>query len=311
MRAIPTQCTPLAIGCLLAAAVVLAAPAQAQLGALRRAAERRVEQKAEDRVQAANLIEPVFDNTTLEITPQRLDRYLAAMMTVKAQRGANRQRYEAMQTQRSALMDSANAAGNDRERQAYERADNTYGQCRQEVRSAAEAEQEKKAEALQQRMQRDPIGAQSDPQVKQMMGLVQEMGAAQQRGDTAALRSAQERMTTMFGVATDSVSLDRRANPKCGARPARPASMVRADAFRARADSVEREARALNSASGGVKGAEVGMTDVQARMFWERIASFLAGMRNEAPISRTFSKAEYELLVAKRTEVRRAFSGSE
>ena len=311
MRAIPTHRSLLAVGCLILATTSLAAPAQAQLGGLRRAAERRVEQKAEDRVQVANLIEPTFDNTTLEITSDRLDTYLAAMSRVKAQRGANQQRYEAMQTRRSALIDSANAVANDRERQAYERADNTYGQCRQGVRDAAEAEQERKGEALRQRMQRDPIGAQSDPQVKQMMAVVQEIGAAQQSGDTAAVRRAQEKMTQMFGVATDSVSLDRSASPKCGARPAKPASMVRAAAFRARADSVEREARALNSTSGGVKGAEVGMTDVQARMFWERIASWLAGMRNDAPITRTFAKAEYDILVAKRGDLRRAFSGSE
>jgi hypothetical protein len=311
MRAIPTHRSLLAVGSLILATMSLAAPAQAQLGGLRRAAERRVEQKAEDRVQVANLIEPTFDNTTLEITSDRLDKYLVAMQRVKAQRGANQQRYEAMRAQSSALTDSANAATNERERQAFERADNTYGQCRQAVRTAAEAEQERKGEALRQRMQRDPIGAQSDPQVKQMMAVVQEIGAAQQSGDTAAVRRAQEKMTRMFGVSTDSVSLDRSATPKCGARPVKPASMVRAEAFHARADSVERESRGLNLASGAVKGAEVGMTDVQARMFWERIASWLAGMRNDAPITRTFAKAEYDILVAKRGDLRRAFSGSE
>ncbi len=293
------------------ALIALATPAEGQLGALRRAAERRVEQKAEDRVQVANLIEPTFDNTTLEITPERLDTYLAALKKVAAQRSANQQRYEAMQTRRSALVDSANAAGNERERQSYERADNTYRECRNSVRLAAEAAQERKGKELQARMQRDPVGSQNDPQVKQMMALVQESAAAQQSGDTAAVRRAQERMIRLFGVATDSVSLDRNATATCGARPAMPASMVRADALRARADSVEREARALMSTGGRVKGADVGMTDVQANMLWERVASWLAGMRNDAPITRTFTKAEYELLVAKRAELRRAFSGGE
>ena len=53
------------------------------------------------------------------------------------------------------------------------------------------------------------------------------------------------------------------------------------------------------------------MTSVQARMFWERIASWLAGMRQDVPITRTFTKSEYDLLTARRSALRRAFSGSE
>jgi hypothetical protein len=311
MRVILAHRSRLAAVSLSAVALLAAVPAHAQFGALRRAAERRVEQKAEDKMQAANLIEPTFDNTTLEITGERLDKYLVAMERVKAQRGANQQRYDAMQTQRSALVDSANAATSDRERQTFERLDNTYHTCRNDVRKGLEAESERKAKELQARMQRDPIAAQNEPQIRQMMARMQEITAAQQRGDTAAARRGQEQMIAIFGAATDSVSLDRTATPKCGARPAKPAGMVRSAAFQARADSVDKASRALMSAAGGVKGSEVGMTDVQARMIWERVASWLAGMRNDMPITRTFTRGEYDLLVAKRNDIRRAFSGSE
>ena len=107
-----------ALCCVLLSSVGLVLPVQAQLGGLRRAVERRVEQKAEDRVQVANLIEPTFDQTTLEITAARLDRYQAAMTALRSQRAANRQRYEAMQTQRSATADSANQADNQAENHA-------------------------------------------------------------------------------------------------------------------------------------------------------------------------------------------------
>ncbi|MDZ7630356.1 MAG: hypothetical protein U5K74_03065 [Gemmatimonadaceae bacterium] len=103
----------------LVVAVMASTPLQAQFGGLRRAVERRVEQKAEDRAQAANLIQPTFDQTTIEITAERLDRYVAAMEKLKARRAVNRQRYEVLQTQRSALIDSSNAADNQRDRQAY------------------------------------------------------------------------------------------------------------------------------------------------------------------------------------------------
>ena len=300
-----------ALCCVLLSSVGLVLPVQAQLGGLRRAVERRVEQKAEDRVQVANLIEPTFDQTTLEITAARLDRYQAAMTALRSQRAANRQRYEAMQTQRSATADSANQADNQAERTTYERASQRFADCRNDVRSAAEAEQERKTQELAGRMQRDPVGAQNDPKVKQMMAIMQAMSAAQQSGDTVAVNRAIARMTTLMGGILDSASLDKAALPRCGARPRKPASMVRAELLKARADSIEVVARQLMSTSGGVKGADVGMTDVQSRMFWERIQSFLNGIRQDAPITRTFSKAEYDLLVSRRAALKTAFSGSD
>jgi len=52
------------------------------------------------------------------------------------------------------------------------------------------------------------------------------------------------------------------------------------------------------------------MTDLQARMMWERVQSWLNGMQKAAPITRTFTKAEYDLLVSRRSDLRKAFSGS-
>jgi hypothetical protein len=297
---------------LLAVLMLAALPVQAQLGALRRAAERRVEQKAEDRVQVANLIEPTFDQTTLEITAERLDRLGPALEKLKAGRAASRARIDALQLQSRALGDSARAVEDDRARNAYETASIRYSECRSGVRQAIESAMERQSEELAARMRRDPVGSQNDPKVKQMMAIVQEVAAAQQRGDTAAVRRAQERMmTAMGGGATDSVALDKAAMSKCGARPAKPASMVRSDRLRERADSLDGLARTENAAAFRVKGAELGMTDVQAAMFSERLRSWLAGMRQDAVITRTFSKPEYDLLVARRNDLRKMFYGAE
>ncbi len=311
MRLQPFRRTLLAVVPLIAA-LAASSPAAAQLGALRRAAERRVEQTAEDRAAAASLIEPTFDATTIEITAERLDRYTAALGKVKAQRAENRAKYDEMEARRSALADSAAMFDNDGARNAFESSTTRYSTCRSDVRRAAEQASERSMQEVMTRMQRDPIGAQNDPKVKEIIGAMQAMALAQQSGDSAATRRAQERVYTVMGVTVaDSASLDRAAAPKCGARPAKPASMVRAESFRARADSVDAAARALNSAAGGVKGADVGMTDVQSRMFWERVMSWLGGMRADAAITRTFSRAEYDLLVARRGALRRAFSGGE
>jgi hypothetical protein len=289
--------------------LLLAVPVHAQLGALRRAAGKAVEQKAEDRSQVAMLIEPTFDATTIEITTERLDRYTAAMLQLKSQRAARQQRYDQMQTEINALTDSAQASDNDRDRNNFERSSTTYSECRSGVQKGADAAMEQRTREMTAKMQRDPVGAQSDPRIKEMMAAVQAMGVAQQSGDAAAIKRAQDNLMRITGAVPDSASLDRAAAAKCGARPAKPASMVRREAFQARADSTRTAANALMSSSGGVKGNDVGMTDLQAHMFWERIMSWLNGMRQDALITRTFTKAEYDLLVARRRELRAAFSG--
>lgn len=299
----------------LALLVVVAAPAQGQLGGLRRAVERRVEKKAEerveDRVTAATLIPPTFDATTIELTAERLDRYTAAMEKRRTALAANRQRYEAMQTEISGLREASQRADNPKEREAYNNADQRYDRCRSDVVRAMEEESERQIMSITTRMQADPVGMQKDPKVREIMVGMQAMVAAQQSGDTAAIRRTTARMQTLMGSVTDSAAIDRKATPKCGARPAMPRSMVVSDSLSKRADARSTEANALLSTSGGVKGSEVGMTDAQARMIWERIQSWLNGVQDSAPITRTFSRAEYDLLIARRGALRKAFANSE
>jgi hypothetical protein len=311
MRAMSSFRAVRPVAALSLALALIATPARAQFGILKRAAEKRVEQKAEDRVGAATLIEPTFDNTTLEITAERLDKYQAAMEARKAQQAQNRAAYEALDRRATATRDSARMVDNQRDREAYESASRRYDDSRSGIRQGLEAEQEKRGQALAAKAQANPLAAQNDPDIKRFMAIVQEVAAAQQRNDPVALKTATDKYATYMGGATDSASLDRATAAKYGPRPARPASMVRSDMLNTRADSLGTAARALIGASTGVRGAAVGMTDVQARMFWERIASWLSGMRDAAPITKTFSKAEYELLVARRGALRKAWYGSE
>lgn len=311
MRALPFR-RALAPLCLaLFVSVIATAPLSAQLGALRRAAERRVGQKAEDQANVARLVEPTFDETTVEITAERLDRFQAAMERRRDQQAQNRAAYEALNQRADATRDSAEKAGNDRERTAYESATTRYRECRYDVEKSITAAQERKSQELAARMQANPMAAQNDPKMKEIVGIMQQMAAAQQRGDAAATEALTQKFAAAMGGATDSVSLDRAAATKCGARPVRPASMVRSEQLKQRADSLGKSARDMLASASRVKGSEVGMSDRAAAMFWERIASWLVGMRDDAPITKTFSKAEYELLVARRGALRKAFSGSE
>ncbi len=311
MRAFPThrRLTPYAFALFVA---LLAQPAQAQFGGLiKRATERRVEQKVDDQANVAMLIPPTFDGTTLEITTARLDVYQAAMEKRRAQAGQNRAAVEALQRRAIATRDSAHAADKPGERDTYERSTGRYSDCRNTVRSEMEKAAEEKSKAMMMQMQANPMAAQNDPKVKEMMALMQEMAAAQQRGDTATAQRAIARLQSTFGATSDSAGIDKGAAPKCGARPSKPVSMARSEALNARADSIDSASRAQSAGGNGVKGVDVGMTDVQARMFWERIQSWLSGMRKDAPITVTFTRPEYDLLVSRRAALRKAFSGSE
>ena len=291
---------------------LLAPPVQAQFGRMiRKATERRVEQKVDDQANVAMLIQPTFDATTIEITTPRLDTYQAAMEKRRAQAAQNRAAAEALSQRATATRDSARVADKPNEREAYEKSTDRYGDCRHGVEHEQSAAIEKKSQALVAQFQANPMAAQNDPKVKEMMALMQAMGAAQARGDTAEARRSMERLQSSMGGAVDSASVEKAAASKCGARPSKPAGMLRARLLNARADSIELQGRALSGAGTGVRGAEVGMTDVQSRMFWERIQSWLTGMRKDAPITITFTRAEYDLLVSRRAALRKAFNGSE
>ncbi|HYW50403.1 MAG TPA: hypothetical protein VE861_07350 [Gemmatimonadaceae bacterium] len=308
----PQRPALISAGIVLAVSVAMPVSAGAQFGgALKRAVTKKVEQKAEDRVDAATLIAPTFDGTTLELTAERLDRYTAAMQKLKGERAQNRQRYDALQQEAAGLREAAVKANNANERRAFDDAVLRHRECRDGVRDQVEAEAQKRADAIGERMQRDPAGAMNDPRVKDLNALLIEMATAQQRNDTAALDKLRDRMMVLMGGATDSVSLDKASVQKCGPRPTPPASVVKVDSLTAKAQALVTQANALLSTTGGVKGADVGMTDVQSRMVWERIQSWLNGVQEKAPITRTFSKAEYDLLVARRGALRAAFSGSE
>ena len=311
MRALPSSRALLSHVLVICAMMALSVPLHAQLGGLRRAAERRVGQKADDQSNVAMLVEPTFDNTTIEITAARLDTYQAAMEKRKAQAAQNRAAAEALQHRASATRDSAQELDKPAVRDAYERNASRYDECRRQVQHEQEAAMEQKTQALMAQMQANPTAAQRDPKIKEMMALMQEMGAAQARGDAAATQRTMARLQTLFGGVTDSAGIDRSAVAKCGARPVKPASMLAAAAMNARAETLERDGRALSGGGVGVRGAEVGMSDVQSRMFWERVQSWLAGMRKDAPITVTFTRSEYDLLVARRAALRKAFNGAE
>jgi hypothetical protein len=166
-------------------------------------------------------------------------------------------------------------------------------------------------QALTARMQANPVAMQNDPKVREIVAAMQALAQAQESGDTAAVARATRRVQSTMGGALDSATIDRRAASTCGVRPARPRSVITADSLSKAATDKSTEANALLRTTGGVTGAEVGLTDEQAFEIWERIMSWLNGVSDSAPITRTFTRAEYDLLLARRSVLKRAFANAE
>jgi hypothetical protein len=299
---------PLALALL--SIVLLAPPAQAQFGIMKRAIESKVGEKADDKMNAASLIEPTFNSTTLEITQERLDKFMAALQDRRAHEADRRKQQEDLNVRINALRDQANKVDDRKIHMAWDQSTDRYKRCRDQVETDAGNAAQAKNEAVAKRMQANPLGAQSDPEVRKYVELMQKAAMAQQSGDTAAARRAQEQMgTLMTGGVRDSVSQDKAALPKCGERPPMPASVRQAQELTAQADKLQLDEKALYDAQQNVPGDKVGMNNLQAKEMEERLLAFLGGARDSAPITKTFSKNEYDLLLKNRAPLKKAFYG--
>lgn len=309
----PTPFSPAVARVVVAAGLlVAAAPLHAQFGALRRAVEKkageRVEQSVEDRANVAMLQPPTFDATTVELTDDILDRWVAAQEAIRSQRAAQQGGVDRLQAEEAARMDSAAALERPDERRRYDQERERYTQCENGVRNAADADAQRTQQALEARMKADPMRAMNDPQVKRITEAMQAMAEAQARGDTAAARRHHDAFIRAAG-GQDEAGFRRTVATRCGAAPSEPRWIATQTALRMRADSSRAKAARGMSVLARPTGAALGVSDVAAAMVDERIMSFLAGMRPAAPITVRFTKKEYDRLTSRRPELVRARRG--
>lgn len=304
---------------LAAVALLVAMPAQAQFGSIRRAVEQRAGQQAERRVEdKANvglLQPPTFDATTVEITDALLDKYLAAYDRIRTTRASRQAEDERLVALISAQRDSVAALG--RANQADERrfmdAEEKFRECsnayEQKRDSLVDAAMEKMGERLQQRLQANPMAAGNDPAVKRMMDYMDKYARAQATGDTLLLKKIQLELLATSMTPAERAAASRTLAQSCGPTPAKPAWMVQQAAIEARAQANTEKRWAAAKAAGQPTGADLGLTDVQAAMLDERIKSWQGGMRANAPLTVRFTRAEYDRLVARRGAIEKAQRG--
>lgn len=302
---------PRALAAALAAAFLLPAVAQAQFGGLvRRGVEGAVGKKVNDRVEQkvaesmpVELLPPRFDETWVEITPDRFDRYQRARAAVAAESPDKLRQADALRAQGHARDADArrlweSSAG---ERDAYRAADERWDGCATAPLDAQSRDDESAAGVA--RMQAEWMEAGMRGTVpagmpQEFVPLMKQMAGASKRGDQAAVMRIQQRLMEAMQKASE--ARERAiATKKCGEPPAKPAAMVRQEALNREAEQLWMRADSLTASLKA--GARAGLTERQEAMMLERMQAFLR--RSSAPISRTFTKGEWDLLTARRQDV--------
>lgn len=306
---------------LVALALCAAAPAQAQFGALRRAVERKageaVEQKAEDKAGVAMLQQPTFDATTVELTDALLDKYVAGLAQVQAQRAASRAEYDRLYAIEQAQQDSAQRlwSANRADGQRYEEAKGRYDDCANRYESEREelvsAAMDKLSARLERQLTGNPMAAANDPNIRRLSEQMQRYTTAVSTGDTIVMKKAVAELLAGQGVLTpaEKAKVDRTLASVCGPAVKEPAWMVAQQALNARAQATRAARINLAQGAGRPTGAALGVSETQAAMVHERIQSWRNGMNPNAPLTVRFSREEYRRLLARRAAIEKASEG--
>jgi hypothetical protein len=276
------------------AAVALApASAHAQFGGLVRKAKAKV---VSSEASPANGPAPRYDATTIELDADALQRVIAGLTAqqrvLAGADGADgvdaiARKRQAISAQRDAI-EKAHPDGQEKYNDLTRKYDDCTRPMYERLRKEHNAQMQAKA------MSPDFRAA--------MLAKAQEMGAAQARGDTAAVRKIQaEMMGPALQYAHDDTVAVQRA---CGTPPVKPAYLVQSDSL---VDADSRLATQLNAVQERSQVAalqESGMTDRQFSMARERIEYYLERAKGRQR-QQGFSAKELSALDARRADLER------
>jgi len=284
--------------------------AYAQLGGLVKKAKNRVVEQ-----QVANQVEkrvnpvgsdpgaaPKFDDVTLELTNDRIGQIIRGLSAGRAVLdGANGSPSRATliaQRDDAAHQSADLSQKNTKAFDAYNEKRDASQRCRND---AIHASREKRQQANDQRTKEFQAKAMSDPAFREKaMAVAQKMAVAQQKGDTAEVRSL---MIELNGGAPERANVDSLAADKaCGSPPPQPAAMVQSQKLDALATKLTEAIRQLEEQAAETEVKESKLEQRQYHMARERIEAYLSAMKyNSQP--RGFSAGELQALGARRADL--------
>ncbi len=269
--------------CLAFALAVLTSPAHAQLGGLKKRAEKAVANKVAPKTAAGARATPTFDAVVVELTEARITTLLTGF-AAEAKAAAKNQEYEAGRQQREAAYRQ--------QRDAYERARTDW-----EKRSAAwDRCMEKYRAEVDARGQQSQSFVQSTDTMK-LKALALRIQNAQVRGDMAEAKRLTDSLTSIMNAAVaqyGSADIEKRARAECGDRPEEPARP-------------EAPAQPVSLSTLGDGSRASGMPEEQYRIARERVLAWLSLGDDKITSGETkyaFTDAELAALNGRRADLR-------
>ena len=262
--------------------VLLASPAQAQLGALKKRAEKAVANKVAPKPEGTRLT-PTFDNTVIELTDARVSQLLTGF-AAEAKVAAKNRELEASRKQRE--------ADYQRQREAYERAyadwerkRTVWNQCTEKYRS----EMATRGQQMQSFVQS------TDTMKLKSIALRAQQASA--RGDVAEAKRLTDSLTAIMNTAVaqyGTSDVERRAKAECGDQPQEPA----------RPEAPEQPV-SVSTLHDGARAS--GIPEEQYRIARERVLAWLSLGDDKITRGETtyaFTDAELAALNARRADLR-------
>jgi hypothetical protein len=278
---------------------IAALPAEGQLGGLlKKAKEKAVEAAAEKagldtKSENANK-PPAYDDVILELNAQRIDALLRGLEAHKKVLTANggvvavlKQREE-LEAQMPALNERANAVSS-----GFYNARSRWSSCESDVRRAMEKTHEDEARKMAASMVANPAGAAE--KARSTSAAQQSLAKAIADNDSLAVRKWTIEYYKAWGI--DLSKDDAAVKAKCGDAPTKPSAMLELDKANARKDSLDVQARAIESRAVLEGSKASGLSEQQFAMARERAQMAVNGTRTR------FSKTELAALDAKKSEL--------
>jgi hypothetical protein len=259
---------PIRVAGLLTVLVVFVAPAHAQgLGGL---IKKKVDKATGNNpAQQAAVAPPVFDNVTLEITQERIQKLTAAKQAVRqfaegpTGPAAYEKQIQPLDNRQVAIYQKQVDAIN-----AWDQKRRDYENC---VDSVLGAISQRKQSQFQSQMLSDPASMQK------MMQLSQQMMAAQQKGDTAAIRKITEQIDRMKApTKADSAEAEKHCS-----YPTPPPLVKEWVGLKRQIDSLNNLKQDAENKQAKIEEPISGMNPRQSAMFCERIKQYVQQLKQK------------------------------
>jgi hypothetical protein len=265
------------------AIALFVSPVDAQLGALKKRAEKAVASKVAPQATTSGRGTPTFDEAVLELTEARLGQLLTGL-AAEAKTAARFRAEEATREQREAAYRQQREQ-HDRAHEAWQRKSDAWDKCMEKYHAEVEARGRQSQSVVQ------------STDTMRLKALALRIQNAQQRGDMTEAKRLTDSLTSIMNVAVTQFGtgdIEKRARAECGDRPEEP-----------KAPEAPAQLVSMSTLPDGAKAS--GIPEEPYRIARERVLAWLSLGDDKITRGETkyaFTDAELAALNARRADLR-------